>query len=110
MSEWCEADYEVAGGLDSPIFDFGEGTLRDTGCALHPSCLNCPRAVCIIDETGQLPLGDIRQPRPCNLCGEPAPLTVGWRQTSFCMQHRNARDRQRYYDQRRREAQRGIQK
>ena len=23
---------------------------RDTGCALHPKCLSCPRAVCILDE------------------------------------------------------------
>lgn len=26
------------------------GIYRDTGCFLHPSCLNCPRAVCVYDE------------------------------------------------------------
>ena len=26
------------------------GGYTDTGCHLHPSCLRCPRAVCIYDE------------------------------------------------------------
>ena len=33
---------------------------HDTGCRLHPSCLNCPRPVCVYDEKarqgGRLPL------------------------------------------------------
>lgn len=28
----------------------GESFVPDTGCDLHPSCLACPRAICIFDE------------------------------------------------------------
>jgi hypothetical protein len=27
-------------------------TYKDTGCKLHPSCLECPRTRCILDEPG----------------------------------------------------------
>ena len=34
---------------NNPYTDF----LPDTGCELHPSCLQCPRAVCKYDEVSK---------------------------------------------------------
>lgn len=33
-----------------PEIDLGHYFPPDTGCRLHPSCLSCPRAICIHDE------------------------------------------------------------
>lgn len=35
-------------------YDFDSITYADEGCHLAPSCLNCPLAVCILDDPRQL--------------------------------------------------------
>jgi hypothetical protein len=95
MSDWCEADVLLHGNA-VPVFVFGEGTYKDTGCEHHPACLSCPFEKCVLEGGAAPPLAvEVSPPPVCRYCGvEFVRQKTNHRPANYCADHQGQPFRQ----------------